>query len=99
MNMLVRSESLPEAYAPLQWRREMLYSAVLGMEIPWMILRYFIVQPGADKLPALVTVAFILANLIGAVSLVRIMIRWNLPESLLRWVILAGAGLGVVFAL
>src|SRR5450432_1093853 len=99
MNMLVRSEALPEAYAPLQWRREMLYSAVLGMEIPWMILWYFIVQPGADKLPALVTVAFILANLIGAVSLVRIMIHWNLPDSLLRWVILAGAALGVVFAL
>ncbi len=99
MNVMLRSESLPEGYTPLEWRRELLYFAVLGMEVPWMILWYFIVQPGANKLPALITVGFVLANLVVAVSIVRIMIHRNLPDSLLRWVILAGAGFGVVFAL
>src|SRR5260221_11488141 len=99
MNVMIRSERLPEGYAPLEWRREFLYFAVLGMEIPWIILWYFIVQPGASSLPALLTGGFGVANLVTAVAIVRTMIRQILPERLLRLVILAGAAFGVGFAL
>jgi hypothetical protein len=77
-------------YSRIAWQRELLHAAMAFMESAWYIPLFIAFVPGASLLSIPQVVVIVLANVLGAMGLVRFLaLRWVRYE-ISRWIVLAG---------
>src|SRR5581483_2520790 len=86
----VSAQAVMGNYPRVAWQRELLHVAMALMESAWCIPLFIAFAPGASLLPIAQAVVIVLANVLGAMGLVRFLaLRWVRYE-ISRWIVLAG---------
>ncbi len=86
--MMLRSASRP--LEPVPWQRELLHLSAMFIEVPWCILLFIALAPGAGQMSPINVGIYVVANMLISLELVRIMALRNVPYEISRWIVLAG---------